>query len=291
MRWMIQANVIHRVTDLIGDTWTLRLISHLLAGAQRFESLTQTLTIARSTLSARLRVLVEQGCVMRAQAGEANENAYALTAQGRDLLVLLRQMQQWNRLWGVQGWVLEDPGVTNPCGHAAELHMQCGHCAGSVDPRHMRVLQTHRVPLAPPEIQARRARVLTPDEEQVPLSAEQLMGDRWTGLILGAAFFRAQRFSDIEQALGIATNILSTRLARLTQQGLLDRVTEGVGSERPSYRLTARGLSYYAVITAALAWGERWLAPGYDPGWRVLHTDCLTWFVPEFVCATCGRPA
>ena len=288
IHWMIRANVIHQVTDLIGDVWVLRLVNQLLQAPQRFESLIQALTIPRSTLSARLRTLTDQGCLER----DANhEQAYALTAQGRDLLPLLRQMQQWNRRWEVPGWILEDASVPNPCGHDAPLHMHCSHCSGDVDARHLHVLQTHRHPSMPPETQARRARVPAPIEDSAPLSAEELMGDRWTGLILGAAFFRAQRFSDIEQALSIATNILSTRLARLVQQGMLDRANDSMGGERPVYQLTERGLSYYPVIAAALAWGERWLAPDYDPGWRVLHIDCLEWFTPTFVCATCAQPA
>lgn len=289
--WMIRANVIHRVTDLVGDTWTLRVIDTLLKEAQRFEALVQGLGIPRSTLSARLRLLIESGCLERRPVSGASEQIYSLTTQGRSLLVLLRQMQQWNRRWGVQGLVLGASAIPNPCGHDADLHLRCGHCMGEADPRHMKVLQTHRHPPTPPEPSLKRARVLTSGELDAPLPAEQLMGDRWTGLILGAAFFRAQRFSDIEQALGIATNVLATRLGRLTRQGLMHRVLEGASSERHIYRLTSRGLSYYPVIAAALAWGQQWLAPRYDPGWRVLHADCLTWFEPVFVCSDCGQPA
>lgn len=286
--WMIRANIINRVADLLGDTWTLRVIGMLLQGNQHFEAMVDMLHVPRSTLSARLRLLTDQGCLAR----YPSSHAYGLTPQGRDALVLLRQMQQWNRRWKVPCLALDEvAGVPNPCGHDADLHLCCAHCGKDADPRRMRVLQTHRRPPASPEPSLKRARVLTPEQLEVPLSAEQLMGDRWTGLILGAAFFGARRFSEIEQALGIATNILTTRLGRLTQQGLLERVPDRSASERHIYRLTPRGLSYYPIITAAQAWGQRWLAPAYDPGWRVLHMDCLAWFEPVFVCATCGQRA
>lgn len=290
--WMVRANIINQVSDVLGDTWTLRLIGKLLQGPQRFDTLVQDLQIPRSTLSARLRLLAEHECQQRNLAGPDSGQVYQLTSKGQDVLVLLRQMQQWNRRWQVPGLALDDSSaVPNPCGHHADLRLVCGHCGVEADPRRMKVLQTHRFPLAPPEPSPKRARVLTPEQLEAPLSAEQLMGDRWMGIILGAAFFRAHRFSEIAQALGIATNILTTRLGRLTQQGLLERIPEDAASERHVYRLTSRGLSYYPIICAALAWGVRWLEPGYDPGWRVLHRDCLEWFEPCFVCFTCGRPA
>jgi DNA-binding HxlR family transcriptional regulator len=286
--WMIRANIVHRVTDIVGDTWTLRLVGRLLHADARFDELVQALEIPRSTLDARLRALADHGCVRRPQ---AQGDSYGLTPQGRGLLVLLRQMQQWDAQGGLQGRVLEGLRALNPCGHDAPLHLRCGHCHQPVAARAMKVLQTHRQPSPAPGLPHKRVRVLQPDDTESPLPAEQLMGDRWMGLILGAAFFRAQRFSDIAAALGIAPNMLVARLGRLLQQGLLARVPYGAGGERHAYRLTPRGLAYYPVITAAIDWGRRWLDPQDDPGWRVLHRDCLEWFEPEFVCGECGAAA
>ncbi len=288
---MIRNNIIHRVTELVGDTWTLRVIGRLLGGAQRFDSLANGLEIPRSTLSTRLRMLTAHHCVERKKNESSGETAYELTEQGRDLLVLFRQMQQWNQRWDVGGALTESSAVPNPCGHDAPMRLCCGHCMAPADPRELKVLHTHRFPPEVTETATRRARDLTPSEQQIQLSAEQLMGDRWTGLILGAAFFGMHRFSEFEQALGIATNILTTRLGRLTQQGMLERVQDNTTGERHVYRLTVRGLSYYPVISASLAWGERWLDPDYDPGWRVLHVKCVEWFTPVFVCEACGTPA
>ena len=285
---MIRANIVHRVTDIVGDTWTLRLVGRLLHGHARFDALVQALEIPRSTLDARLRALVAHACVLRPA---SHGGHYALTPRGRDLLVLLRQMQQWDTHGGVQGRVLAGLQVANPCGHDAPLQMRCSHCHREADARAMKVLQTHRVPPPAPALSAKRVRVPGPEDEEAPLPAEQLLGDRWMGLILGAAFFGAQRFSDIAAALGIAPNMLVTRLGRLLRQGLLERVPYGPGGERHAYRLTPRGLDYYPVITAAIAWGRRWLDPQDDPGWRVLHRDCVEWFEPEFVCGVCGAVA
>ena len=285
---MIRNNIIHRVTELVGDTWTLRVIGRLLGGAQRFDALAHSLDIPRSTLSARLRMLAAQHCLERKKNASSGETAYELTEQGRGLWVLLRQMQQWNQRWHVGCTLLAGDAAVSPCGHGAPLRLCCGQCMAAADPREMKLLQTHRFPPEVLEVPVRRARDLTPSEQQLQLSAEQLMGDRWTGLILGAAFLGIHRFSEFEQALGIATNILSGRLARLTQQGMLERVQDTATGERHVYRLTLRGLSYYPVIAAALAWGERWLEPHYDPGWRVLHSPCLEWFTPSFVCEQCA---
>ncbi|GAA2373192.1 helix-turn-helix domain-containing protein [Dactylosporangium salmoneum] len=89
-----------------------------------------------------------------------------------------------------------------------------------------------------------------------------LVGDRWCLLIVRDAMDGAATFTDFQQRLGIARNILSDRLHRLVDYGILDRETAPSG-KRQTYVLTLRGRDLFAVIVALRQWGERHaFAPG-----------------------------
>ena len=289
--WMIRSSIVNRVTDIAGDVWVLAIVAHLLERPHRFDELVTGLGIARSTLSGRLALLREQECVHKVvepQATAPADRAYALTPRGRDLLALLRQFRQWNRRWGAREGVLDGLTWHNPCGHDADALLQCQHCHGAAVATDMKVLQTA---VRAPQIEAavgRRLRAAEAPVAQRPIPAEGLIGDRWTSLILGAAFFGAKKYSEIEAALGIAPQMLAGRLERLVQQGLLERLRYSSHQTRHAYRLTECGLSSYSQVVAMTAWGRKWLDPEDDPGWRVLHRTCVEWFDPEFVCGECG---
>lgn len=286
--WMIRSNIVNRVVDVVGDAWVLRIVGRLLEKPCRFDELVAGLGMARSTLSNRLQHLVAHDIVMRDSTdAPLPARAYALTARGRDLLPLLRQMQAWNSRWGRDDEALKGVTVLNPCGHDAAVVMRCAHCHAPAEARSVKVMQICQHPPEVPLAPWRRVRVAEPSTNGNDLPAETLMGDRWMGLILAAAFFRAEKYSDIEQVLGIAPHLLAVRLRRLVQQGLLERSRYSPNAERHAYRLTECGRSYYSAIVAAWAWGRRWLDPNDAPGWRLLHLPCANWLEPAFVCAVC----
>src|SRR3954451_1512493 len=72
--------------------------------------------------------------------------------------------------------------------------------------------------------------------------ALELVGERWTVLILREVFFGHRRFDEIADDLGIARNVLTQRLQRLVEHGVLDRVAYQERPERFEYRLTEKGL-------------------------------------------------
>jgi DNA-binding HxlR family transcriptional regulator len=80
-----------------------------------------------------------------------------------------------------------------------------------------------------------------------------VIGERWTLLILRDAFFGAKRFHQFESSLGIAKNILSARLNRLVDEGILEKRADG---EHHEYVLTAKGLDLQPVLLAMTHWGD-----------------------------------
>src|SRR5919112_6192237 len=89
--------------------------------------------------------------------------------------------------------------------------------------------------------------------------AMDILGERWTFLILRESFYGVRRFSDMQRNLGIARNILSSRLQTLVAAGVLERV-RSEGSERHEYRLTEMGKDLYPALVAIMRWGDEHLA-------------------------------
>ncbi len=89
-----------------------------------------------------------------------------------------------------------------------------------------------------------------------------VIGDWWSLLIVRDAFDGLTRFSEFQRSLGIARNILATRLRALTERGILETVPAAEGA-RQEYRLTERGRDLFPVMVALRQFGERHLfAPG-----------------------------
>jgi DNA-binding HxlR family transcriptional regulator len=89
--------------------------------------------------------------------------------------------------------------------------------------------------------------------------ALEVVGEWWSMLILREAFMRTRRFRDFQRNLGIARNILTARLRKLTRQGVLRRVPAGAGARRYEYRLTEKGRALFPAITALRQWADRWV--------------------------------
>lgn len=95
--------------------------------------------------------------------------------------------------------------------------------------------------------------------------ALQLIGERWTLEIVRDAFFGVTRFQDFHQSIGLAKNMLSDRLAKLVDGGVLEPVPVGEGSWH-EYRLTPMGRDLLPALLALMQWGDRWLnQPGQVP--------------------------
>jgi DNA-binding HxlR family transcriptional regulator len=116
-----------------------------------------------------------------------------------------------------------------------------------------------------------------------------LLGDRWTLVILRQAFNGVKRFEDFQESLGISRSLLSERLGRLVEAGVLRRepYKDSVRT-RDRYRLTQMGLDLYPVLMALRQWGDRYLADDYPP-LDIRHRDCGGEPTLELRCSKCGE--
>ncbi len=118
-----------------------------------------------------------------------------------------------------------------------------------------------------------------------PLS---FLGERWALLVLRDLFLGRRRFEEFQDSLGIATNVLSQRLATLVDEGIVERRLYSERPERFEYRLTEKGRDLQPVLLALLAWGDRYTAGPEGPPVETVHKECGHAFHAVSTCSHCG---
>jgi len=119
--------------------------------------------------------------------------------------------------------------------------------------------------------------------------ALNLLGDRWTLLVLLCALLGMRRFDEFLKAIGVARSLLTNRLRRLEDAGILRRALYQERPARFEYRLTRKGLDLHDCALMMIRWERRW---HFDPGsaaQRPIHLGCGREFTPEFHCGACGE--
>ncbi len=117
-----------------------------------------------------------------------------------------------------------------------------------------------------------------------------VIGDRWTLLVLRDCFLGGRRFDDFEASLGLSPHLLSTRLAKLVEHGILQRRPYQERPVRFEYRLSEKGRDLYPVIVSLLRWGDRWMASKDGPPVELVHRGCGHTTTPTLTCSYCGDP-
>ena len=118
-------------------------------------------------------------------------------------------------------------------------------------------------------------------------STLEVVGERWTLLIVRDVFLGIRRFEDLQRDLGIARNVLQARLERLVEEGVLVKRPYQDRPLRCEYRLTEKGADLWPVLVALLNWGDR---HGLE-GERTLilqHRGCGGELDDRRRCTTCG---
>jgi DNA-binding HxlR family transcriptional regulator len=122
-----------------------------------------------------------------------------------------------------------------------------------------------------------RAWILDYDSANCAIGATVgLIGERPTFLVLREAFNGVRRFADMQRRTGMPRQVLSDRLARLVDEGLLRKVPyqESGQRSRYEYRLTEKGLDLYPVLVALMEWGDRHAVGSAGPQVLLRHRDC-----------------
>jgi DNA-binding HxlR family transcriptional regulator len=116
----------------------------------------------------------------------------------------------------------------------------------------------------------------------------EVLGDRWTLLVLRDAFLSVRRFEDFQRRLGVARNVLTDRLSRLVEEEILQRVPYHERPARFEYRLTEKGLDLWPVMMTLLQWGDRYYLEPRGAPVVVRHRECGGQVNGHLTCDKCG---
>lgn len=117
-----------------------------------------------------------------------------------------------------------------------------------------------------------------------------VVGEWWTPLIIRDAFYGRTRFEDFQRSLGLARNVLTARLERLVEAGILAREPYQEHPVRYDYVLTEKGRDLFPILAALVAWGDRWTDDGAGPPLLMIHEPCGKPAHARPTCDQCGEP-
>lgn len=277
---------------LLANRWSLLILRDAFLGVRRFEELRRLSGAARATLASRLAVLVDAGILQRSPYAQGRlRHEYRLTTRGLDCYPIALSLWRWERRWGKAAAV--PPRLLHAsCGRPMEPRFVCAHCETGLRPVDLRfALGTVPHRAAPPREQRRRDPAVPRHRAGVDdtlFEALDVVGDRWSALLLAALFLGARRHDELRDALGIASNILADRLRRLRERRIIEARAYQRRPPRNEYRLTERGWDLYPFALALQEWAARWLAPRRLPALRLRHACCGRPLRVHAVCDRCG---
>lgn len=289
---MTVANSAARALNLMGDRWTLMISSMAFTGVTRFEDFQTKIGIARSLLTNRLRRLETAGVLVRSRYCERPpRDEYLLTEMGRDLMGPSLMIIRWEKLWHYDPKVRAH-NMKHSCGHTFIPECRCNHCRQQVMPRDTVSESGPGAGLEPaPKARAQRRSIVEikgGTSAMIERSIE-VLGDRWITHIIASAFYGNRRFSEFQQSLGVATNILSERLARLVSLGILEQQIYQESPARYEYKLTPKGLDLFPLVLELVRWGARWMSGPEGPPEYIRHKSCGHIIDPIVTCSHCGE--
>ena len=116
----------------------------------------------------------------------------------------------------------------------------------------------------------------------------EVIGERWTLLVLRDIMLGRHRFDELVTSLGVTRTVLTQRLRHLTGEGVLERRAYQQRPERFGYHLTDKGQALLPVIAHLLWWGDTYYPEPAGPPRLLLHRDCGGAVQPHFSCGACG---
>ncbi len=118
----------------------------------------------------------------------------------------------------------------------------------------------------------------------------EVVGERWSLLILRSVLLGVNRFDDLLGDLGITRSVLTARLARLVDEGVLERVPYQDRPPRFEYRATEKGRALWPVLAHLMRWGDRYYPEPGGPPRIIEHTDCGGRPDEHLMCDRCAAP-
>ena len=273
---------------LLGDRWTVAVLMGAFTGVQRFDAWQTRLGIPRPTLANRLKALVAMGLMrQRAYQQRPQRFAYHLTRAGLKLYDHVLMIWMWEKRWGTRQASLPQKLLHQPCGHAFVPVLACSACGEKAGMNDLQFsLKVNPVLLEQATVAGRTSRLSATDATGMGLGQRV---DRWTLLIVTAVVIGCHYFDQLCHVLGIASSVLSRRLAGMVESGLLLSQPDLNDARRHVYRLTPASRDLFGYLVCFSTWASRDYL--HQPSSiRPTHKACGAAFLPQVVCSACRQP-
>ncbi len=288
---LVRTCSIWRALEVIGDTPVLLILEAVWMGSSRFGQLQESTGLFKALLSDRLKRLVGKDILFKrsAKAG-ARSQEYVLTSKGVGLFSTVLMLYWWERKWG------DAPARKNllvrhdSCGAILEPKTVCGSCGEQFELSDIAWKPGPGIGWMAPTYSRRRNQTTFQSERPSLLRGSvEIMGDRWSALIMRAVFTGIRRFDDIQKDTGAVPNTLSSRLKALLANGVLRAEPYQHNPVRLEYFLTEKGFDYYYVVMMLMLWGDEHYASPEGPPMLLTHRSCGNMLKPKVSCGNCRK--
>ncbi len=288
---LIRSCSIWRALEVVGDVPILLILEVSLLGGKRFDEFRRRTGLFKALLSDRLGRLVKAGLMEKRLYCESPPRyEYLMTEMGQGLYWTGLMLLRWEKKWQVEDKIGVELTHRN-CGKTFDPVPACGHCSEEIDPTRVTWSEGPGLGWMKPLYSRRRkSRESMSNTTSLMDQAAQIMGDRWGSLIMRSIYTGVNRFDDIRADTAIATNILSERLAWLTDFGMIRQRQYNSNPPRYEYRLRRKGVDYYHALLMLMQWGDKYFVAPEGPPLLLTHEECGHDLNPQVICSECREP-
>lgn len=290
---MVRTCSIWRALEVLGDVPTLLILEAIWLGDNRFESIRNRTCLSKPLLSERLKSLVANGIIRRQSYSERPARfEFVLEPKGQTLFPVTMMLLRWEKTWSSRRDTLGIDLIHQPCGHKTTPVPMCVHCGQAVQAGEIGWQEGPGLGWMEPSYTRRRAqRNRTAIAETVTLftDAAELLGDRWSSLVMRSAFTGLHKFDEMLADSAMASNILSDRLGWLVERGFLKARVYQTKPDRFAYYPTRKALDYLPILLMLQEWGDRYYASDAGPPVILHHKTCGTPLTLIAGCDECGE--
>ena len=275
--------------QILGDKCTLLILKNIWLGKRKFEDFIAEIGVSRGTLSSRLKFLVDHGVIYKDIYQSAPRRyEYKLTDKGLGTYPIASYLWQWNNEWTENSDIPEEL-IHTSCNNYLELSTNCAHCNTAVSVFDVRFeikpnFKFSKLPI----FKTRRSENSSSIDDPI-FRIEDLLGDRWTGLVYSGLLYGLKRFDEFNEALQISTNILADRLKKFLDSGVIEKHIYQHKPVRYEYRLTNKGRTGYLAAIHLHFWANKWMLNASSNPISLLHVPCSNPLEIKTTCNSCNE--
>lgn len=289
---MHRASSVWGALEIVGDKPTLLLLESYWLGIRRFSDFCTQTGLLKTVVSDRLKKLVAVGCLKKtAYLTKPLRYEYRGTEKLLGMYPLALSMLYWEYQWSQRPEKINLKLTHTNCQNVSIPIPKCLACRAPLHSRDVDwvIEQVTTQNIVKPYSRRRKSSLILKHRE-IALFDEiaDVIGDRWSALIIRSLFTRIDNFQAIQQDTQMATNVLSERLRLLLDKQIIAKAKQQ-SSRHMGYKLTQKGHDIYPVMLALMEWGSRWPSDHFDPPISLVHRPCGCQLKMQIACSACDQ--